>query len=110
MSRILSQDEIDALLSAAGDIAGSSDTPAGDGAAQANVIRYNFRRPDRVSKEQIHSLYFLHDRFARNVSQQTRSISTATAVRSPAAWKPRSRPPAPVKSEMTLGFFTRFAR
>lgn len=84
MSRILSQDEIDALLSAAGDIAGSSDTPAGDGAAQANVIRYNFRRPDRVSKEQIHSLYFLHDRFARNVatslSAYLRTVTEMTVV------------------------------
>ena len=33
-----------------------------------SVIRYNFRRPDRISKEQIHSLHFLHERFARNVS------------------------------------------
>ena len=32
------------------------------------AIAYNFRRPDRVSKEQIRSLHFLHDRFARNVS------------------------------------------
>lgn len=65
MSKILSQDEIDALLSSA---------PAGDGAARASeagfggVITYNFRRPDRVSKEQIRSLHFLHDRFARNVT------------------------------------------
>jgi flagellar motor switch protein FliM len=33
-----------------------------------SVIRYNFRRPDRVSKEQIHSLSFLHGRFARNLA------------------------------------------
>ena len=33
-----------------------------------SVIGYNFRRPDRVSKDQIRSLHFLHDRFARNVS------------------------------------------
>lgn len=65
MSKILSQDEIDALLSSA---------PAGDGAARVSeagfggVITYNFRRPDRVSKEQIRSLHFLHDRFARNVT------------------------------------------
>jgi flagellar motor switch protein FliM len=32
------------------------------------VLVYNFRRPDRVSKEQIRSLHFLHDRFARNIS------------------------------------------
>ncbi len=33
------------------------------------VVRYNFRRPDRISKEQIHALHFMHERFARNVSQ-----------------------------------------
>jgi flagellar motor switch protein FliM len=32
------------------------------------ITPYNFRRPDRISKEQIHSLHFLHDRFARNVA------------------------------------------
>ena len=40
--------------------------PSGDRAA-TSVIGYNFRRPDRVTKEQIRSLHFLHDRFARNV-------------------------------------------
>jgi len=33
-----------------------------------NLVRYNFRRPDRVSKDQIHALSFLHNRFARNVA------------------------------------------
>lgn len=66
MAKILSQEEIDALLSAPGESTrieapvAVQDPPP--------VIRYNFRRPDRVSKEQIHSLHFLHDRFARNVS------------------------------------------
>ncbi len=64
MGKILSQEEIDALL-------GSSRTvevaPATGPRADA-AITYNFRRPDRVSKEQIRSLHFLHDRFARNVS------------------------------------------
>jgi flagellar motor switch protein FliM len=63
MSKILSQEEIDALLSSA---------PSGDGgtglANSAGVITYNFRRPDRVSKEQIRALHFLHDRFARDVA------------------------------------------
>jgi flagellar motor switch protein FliM len=83
MSRILSQDEIDALLSAATDIAGS-EAPVPDTHALGNVIRYNFRRPDRVSKEQIHSLYFLHDRFARNVatslSAYLRTVTEMTVV------------------------------
>ena len=65
MSRILSQDEIDALL-ARGRRAGAD----GERAARLRadgVVTYNFRRPDRVSKEQLRSLHFLHDRFARNV-------------------------------------------
>lgn len=66
MGKILSQEEIDALLVSAGEI-----DRASRGRSDANtdsVITYNFRRPDRVSKEQIRSLHFLHDRFARNVT------------------------------------------
>ena len=37
-------------------------------AVDAMRRRYNFRRPDRVSKEQLRSLHFLHDRFALNLS------------------------------------------
>jgi flagellar motor switch protein FliM len=48
------------------------------------VVPYNFRRPDRVSKEQIHSLYLLHDNFARNVSSNLglmlRAITEVTLV------------------------------
>jgi len=62
MSRILSQEEIDALVA----------TPAGDAANRADggapVTTFNFRRPDRVSKDQIRSLHFIHDRFARNAT------------------------------------------
>jgi flagellar motor switch protein FliM len=64
VNRQLSKAEIDALILAAGT----------EGTAQASVpvplpvSRYNFRRPDRVSKEQLRSLHFLHDRFAVNLS------------------------------------------
>jgi len=65
MPRTLTQDEIDALL-----LTVSSARPARRAAdsAPSGAIRYNFRRPDRVSKEQMRSLQFMHDRFARNVS------------------------------------------
>lgn len=66
MSPVLSQEEIDALLTAASDT--SSTTPTYEGDQRASVVGYNFRRPDRVTKDQIRSLHFLHDRFARNVS------------------------------------------
>lgn len=66
MSKILSQDEIDALLTSAADLeqAAVHELPI----EGESVIAYNFRRPDRVNKEQIRSLHFLHDRFARNIS------------------------------------------
>jgi flagellar motor switch protein FliM len=64
MSKILTQEEIDALLSSA---PGADVATRGSDPILGDVITYNFRRPDRVSKEQIRSLHFLHDRFARNV-------------------------------------------
>ncbi len=66
MSRILSQEEIDALLVAAKGTGDADDGPTEQSAA--SVSTYNFRRPDRVSKEQLRSLHFLHDRFAVNLS------------------------------------------
>src|SRR5262245_36274279 len=60
MRKILTQVEIDALLSSSPDDGGRS--------AAEPIVPYNFRRPDRVTKEQIRSLHFLHDRFARNAT------------------------------------------
>ena len=55
MSKVLSQDEIDALLSVVGsDTAASRRTQA----AAESIVKYNFRRPDRVSKEEIQSVFF----------------------------------------------------
>jgi flagellar motor switch protein FliM len=61
MKPTLSQDELDALMLSGGQHERTDSTPAAPAA-------YNFRRPDRVSKEQLRSLHFLHDRFAVNVS------------------------------------------
>jgi flagellar motor switch protein FliM len=36
--------------------------------AEKKIIKYNFKRPARISKKQIRSLHFVHDRFARNLS------------------------------------------
>jgi flagellar motor switch protein FliM len=35
---------------------------------EKKIQKYNFKRPDRISKNQIRSLHFVHDRFARNFS------------------------------------------
>ena len=95
MAKILSQEEVDALLKShtkpAGKGAGSGGTDAGAarGAAkkaqiQRKVTLYNFRRPDRVSREQMRSLHFMHDRFARNFSSSLsaylRTITRLTSV------------------------------
>lgn len=37
------------------------------------ISPYNFRRPERVSRDQLHSLHYLHDRFARSAGT---SLST----------------------------------
>ncbi len=66
MNRILSQEEIDALVAATSGRSRSDDSRAA--ASADSILTYNFRRPDRVSKEQLRSLHFLHDRFARNLS------------------------------------------
>jgi flagellar motor switch protein FliM len=67
VSKILSQEEIDALLASAA-TGSSTQESASSGGTSSGVVVYNFRRPDRVSKDQLRSLHFLHDRFALNVS------------------------------------------
>lgn len=73
MADVLDQNEVDALLaavSAEGDDR-ASDRPSAHGhtlPAQPpkDVQAYDFKRPERVSKEQIRSLESIHDTFARN--------------------------------------------
>jgi len=76
MAKILSQEEVDALLKshvkggkpAAGAAPEKPAAKVKKAAPQKKVSLYNFRRPDRVSREQMRSLHFMHDRFARNFS------------------------------------------
>ena len=77
MSDILSQEEVDALLaavSAGGESDISSAAPAGGSeeaeAAESDktVALYDFRRPDRVSKDQMRTLQNLHESYARQFS------------------------------------------
>jgi flagellar motor switch protein FliM len=64
--QILSQDEVDALLSAVdrGELVDAS-AAAGDTGAGTAIIRYNFRKPNRVSKDQVKMLHSIHESFAR---------------------------------------------
>jgi len=70
MADVLDQTEIDALLAAveSGDV--KQDTSAAFAASEAERLRevqtYDFKRPERVSKDQMRALEGLHEGFARN--------------------------------------------
>jgi len=68
MADILSQEEVDLLLSAVaeGDTSEAEAERAGE--TQFHLTTYDFRRPERVSKEQLKGLQSLFEAFAREVS------------------------------------------
>lgn len=58
----LTEEEVSALL---------SNPNSGDKTdSKRRIVPYNFRRPDRISKEQVRSLYLLHDNLANNLSSR----------------------------------------
>lgn len=68
MADILSQDEVDLLLSAVskGEIAAATGPEEEDDRSRPSA--YDFRRPERVSKEQLKGLQSLFEAFAREMS------------------------------------------
>src|SRR5437868_6276408 len=60
MSRLLSQDEIDKVFRNLKD-------DESDAVAKKAAV-YDFRRPDRIAKDQLRSIHLLHDNFARNLA------------------------------------------
>ena len=77
MTEVLSQDEIDQLLTAinAGDTEPEVFKPAAD---TRKIKIYDFKRPDKFSKEQIRTVSIMHETFARltttSLSAQLRSM------------------------------------
>jgi len=67
MADILSQDEVDMLLSAVSEGDVDVDMPPGQSADQPLMSTYDFRRPERVSKEQLKGLQSLFEAFAREL-------------------------------------------
>jgi len=74
---ILSQEEVDALLSAVSSGGDSDLSENGQGSSgieddssevEKSLSLYDFRRPDRVSKDQMRTLQNLHDGYARQFS------------------------------------------
>ena len=76
MAEILSQEEIDALLSAVsyGEDVEVKDEPTKQ---ERFVNTYDFRHPARVSKDQLRTLQNLHDNFARLVSATFSTLQRA---------------------------------
>ena len=77
MNEVLSQDEIDQLLTAisSGDIETEEVAQQAD---QRKIKIYDFKRPDKFSKEQIRTVSIMHETFARltttSLSAQLRSL------------------------------------
>lgn len=68
MADILSQDEVDLLLSAVSEGEISEQEETAEGEQELHLITYDFRRPERVSKEQLKGLQSLFEAFSREVS------------------------------------------
>ena len=75
MADILSQEEIDALLDVVED-EGDDVLESGDDhlLPQRQVTLYDFKRPNRVSKEQLRAFRGVHDKMARSLASQISSI------------------------------------
>ena len=65
MNQVLSQNEVDALLSAVSDNRVEDQAPAGDAASGAGVVRYDLANQDRIIRGRMPTLDIIHDRFIR---------------------------------------------
>ena len=76
MADILSQEEIDALLEVVEeeDIAPDELEKSSDLLDQRQITLYDFKRPNRVSKEQLRSIRAIHDKMARNLASDISSL------------------------------------
>ncbi|EAI3912575.1 flagellar motor switch protein FliM [Campylobacter lari] len=76
MAEILSQEEIDALLEVVDD--DSDDSAASSKLEELedkrDIVVYDFKCPNRVSKEQLRSIKGIHDKLARNLASQISSM------------------------------------
>lgn len=68
MADILSQEEVDLLLSSVQSGEGESEEREFDRVEARDLLSYDFRRPERVSKEQLKGLQSLFEAFARELS------------------------------------------
>ncbi|MBR4152834.1 MAG: flagellar motor switch protein FliM [Selenomonadaceae bacterium] len=64
MADLLTQEQIDALLAAANEDSSTLDELKNEESSRKIKV-YDFKRPDKFSKDQIRTLYMLHESFAR---------------------------------------------
>ena len=76
MADILSQEEIDALLEVVDEDNISPDDleKSPEILDQRQITLYDFKRPNRVSKEQLRAFRSIHDKMARNLASQISSV------------------------------------
>ncbi len=74
MADILSQEEIDALLEVVDEEGDAAAVESMDSTDDRQIILYDFKRPNRVSKEQLRAVKGIHDKMARNLASQISSI------------------------------------
>src|SRR3984893_9370841 len=71
--RVLSQEEIDKVFLS------RSGAPAAD-AASSNAQPYDFRRPDRIAKDQLRAIHLLHENFARSLASSLSAYLRTYAI------------------------------
>jgi flagellar motor switch protein FliM len=72
VGRLLSQDEIDSVFR-------TLKEPDTDSAAK-KAVAYDFRRPDRIAKDQLRAIHLLHDNFARNLASSLSAYLRAYVI------------------------------
>ncbi|MCC6962967.1 MAG: flagellar motor switch protein FliM [candidate division Zixibacteria bacterium] len=77
MAKILSQDEIDALLSTVSSTEDIDSKLKSADDASRSIVAYDFKHPNRVSKDQIRTLESLHDNFAGHLGSSLSAIQRA---------------------------------
>ncbi|PWB70297.1 flagellar motor switch protein FliM, partial [candidate division GN15 bacterium] len=74
MAKILTQDEIDALLTTVSTGDQAQEAGGIEDARLRSIVAYDFKHPNRVSKDQIRTLENMHDNFAGHFSSMMSSV------------------------------------
>lgn len=77
MAKILSQDEIDALLDTVSAGEEVEEQLTGGEESFRSIVSYDFKHPNRVSKDQIRNLEGIHDNFAGHLGSSLSTITRA---------------------------------